>query len=213
MQFSRLVAYVGLPLLAKELLEQAARKRTYIVRVVYAALLFFAASLFFYETLKVGTASPLAVLGRGKDLFAILVGLQFAGIYSFMPAMTCAVLTHEKERASLQLLFLTRLGPWTILFEKLTSRLIPMFGFLLLSLPLLAFAYTLGGDFTRVPGQRFVAAYAGRHPDGDIGAGLFGMVPLDGGGVHLVVYLGTGHAVWAGAGLVVRLFVDRDQRP
>ncbi|HEY2252658.1 MAG TPA: hypothetical protein VGH74_16405, partial [Planctomycetaceae bacterium] len=144
-QLKRHIANIGLPLLAKELLEQAARKRTYIVRVVYAALLFFAAFLFFYETLKVGTASPMAVLGRGKELFAILVALQFAGVYFFMPAMTCAVLTHEKERASLQLLFLTRLGPWAILFEKLTSRLIPMFGFLLLSLPLLAFAYTLGG--------------------------------------------------------------------
>jgi hypothetical protein len=42
-------------------------------------------------------------------------------------------------------LFLTRLGPWTILFEKLLSRVVPMLGFLLLSLPLLAFAYTLGG--------------------------------------------------------------------
>ena len=145
MQLKCHIANIGLPLLAKELLEQAARKRTYIVRVVYAALLFFAAFLFFYDALKVATASPMAVLGRGKELFAILVGLQFAGIYFFMPAMTCAVLTHEKERASLQLLFLTRLGPWTILFEKLTSRLIPMLGFLLLSLPLLAFAYTLGG--------------------------------------------------------------------
>jgi hypothetical protein len=136
---------LGLPLLGKELIEQAARKRTYIVRVLYAALLFLAAYLFFYETLRVNAAGSLAVLGRGRDMFETLVGLQFAGIYFFMPAMTCGVLTQEKERASLQLLFLTRLGPWGILFEKLTSRLVPMFGFLLLSLPLLAFAYTLGG--------------------------------------------------------------------
>ncbi len=145
MKFTRLSARIGLPLLTKELLEQAARKRTYIVRVVYAALLFLAAFLFFHEALKVGRASPMAVLGRGKELFGILVSLQFAGIYFFMPAMTCAVITSEKERASLQLLLLTRLGPWTILFEKLTSRMVPMFGFLLLSLPLLAFAYSLGG--------------------------------------------------------------------
>ncbi|HEY2251503.1 MAG TPA: hypothetical protein VGH74_10605, partial [Planctomycetaceae bacterium] len=41
--------------------------------------------------------------------------------------------------------FLTRLGPWTILFEKLFSRLVPMCCFLLMSLPLLAYAYSLGG--------------------------------------------------------------------
>ena len=145
MQFPKHIANFGLPLLAKELTEQAARKRTYVVRVVYAVLLFFTAFLFFYESLRVGSTSPLAVLGRGKDMFSSLVFLQFTGIYFFMPAMTCSLITHEKERASLQLLFLTRLGPWAILFEKLTSRLIPMFGFLLLSLPLLAFAYSLGG--------------------------------------------------------------------
>ncbi len=136
---------LGLPLLGKELIEQAARKRTYIVRVAYASLLFFVAFLFFYETLRASAGSPLAVLGRGRDLYMILVQLQFAGIYLFMPAITCGVLTSEKERNSLQLLFLTRLGPWTILFEKLLGRLVPMLSFVLLSLPLLGFAYSLGG--------------------------------------------------------------------
>lgn len=142
---TRLLSRFGLPLLAKELIEQAARKRTYVVRVLYAVLLFFAAYVFFYEILKVGAASPQAALGRGREMYLVLVNLQFAGVYVFMPAMTCGVLTQEKERASLQLLFLTRLGPWAILFEKLASRLVPMLCFLLLSLPLLAFAYSLGG--------------------------------------------------------------------
>ncbi|HLJ09979.1 MAG TPA: hypothetical protein VKU82_02260 [Planctomycetaceae bacterium] len=142
---TRRTANFGLPLLAKELLEQAARKRTYVVRVVYAVLLFAAAYLLFYEILRVGASSPFAALGRGRKMFEMLVMLQFVGIYVFTPAITCGVLTQEKEKASLQLLFLTRLGPWAILFEKLASRLVPMFGFLLLSLPLLAYAYTLGG--------------------------------------------------------------------
>lgn len=136
---------LSLPLLAKELLEQAARKRTYVVRVMYACLLFFASFLFFNETLSVAGSSPFAALGRGRQMFDVLVGLQFAGIYFFMPAITCSVLTIEKERNTLHLLLLTKLGPWAILFEKLLSRLIPMFTFLLLSLPLLAFAYSLGG--------------------------------------------------------------------
>jgi hypothetical protein len=143
--FPRPPRHFSLPLLAKELLEQAARKRTYVVRVVYASLLFCAAILFFSETLSIARATPFAALGRGREMFLALVGLQFAGIYLFMPAMTCSVLTVEKERNTLHLLFLTKLGPWTILFEKLASRLIPMFTFLFLSLPLLAFAYSLGG--------------------------------------------------------------------
>ncbi len=140
-----LPAHFGLPLLEKELIEQAARKRTYIVRVVYASILFLVAYLVFYETLRAGEISPLAVLGRGRDMFNALVYLQFGGIYLFMPAITCGVITQEKERDSLQLLFITRLGPWTILFEKLLGRIVPMLCFLLLSLPLLGFAYSLGG--------------------------------------------------------------------
>jgi ABC-type transport system involved in multi-copper enzyme maturation permease subunit len=142
---TRLLQQFGLPLLGKELLEQAARMRTYVIRAGYAILLFLAAYMFFYDTLRVGNASPMAALGRGRQMLDILVGLQFAGIYLFMPALTCGVIAQEKERASLQLLFLTRLGPWAILFEKLASRMVTMLCFLLLSLPLLAFAYTLGG--------------------------------------------------------------------
>jgi ABC-type transport system involved in multi-copper enzyme maturation permease subunit len=112
---------------------------------VYACLLFLAALLFFTQIVSIAKNSPFAVLGHGREMFQALVLLQFTGIYLFMPAITCGVLTQEKERDSLALLFLTRLGPWTILFEKLLARLIPMFTFMLLCLPLLAFAYSLGG--------------------------------------------------------------------
>lgn len=138
-------AQLGLPLLARELLELSARRRTYIVRVLYACLLFFSAFLMFYDTLRANMTTAFGVLGRGRVMYETIIGLQFAGVYLFMPAITCGVLTLEKERNSFALILLTKLGPWTILFEKLLSRLITMGGFLLLSVPLLAFAYTLGG--------------------------------------------------------------------
>lgn len=136
---------LGLPLLTKELVEQAARRRTYIVRVVYAALLFLAGFAFYYQLANRYSSSVFAILGQGRQLFEQIVMVQFMGIYIFMPAMTCGVLTVEKERSSLGLLFLTRLGPWAILIEKFLGRVIPMFTFLLLSLPLLVIAYSLGG--------------------------------------------------------------------
>lgn len=145
METSRRRILVGLPLLAKELLEQSARRRTYVVRVAYAGLSFTAGWLLFYDLLRFGVTSPQALLGSGRQMFETLMKLQFAGIYLIMPAVTCGVLAHEKEHNTLALLFLTRLGPWTILFEKLFSRLVPMCCFLLMSLPLLAYAYSLGG--------------------------------------------------------------------
>jgi len=63
----------------------------------------------------------------------------------FMPAITCSVITAEKERNPFGLLLLTRLSPWTILLEKLLSRLVPMLSFLPPPPPLMGFAYAVGG--------------------------------------------------------------------
>ena len=136
---------LGLPLLAKELTEQSARRRTYIIRVVYAAALYGFTLWTFWNQLGSWSSNSFAMIGKGRELFEALAWLQFAGLYLFLPAMTCGVLTSEKERETLGLLLLTKLGPWTIVFEKLFGRLVPMASFVLLSTPLLAVAYSLGG--------------------------------------------------------------------
>lgn len=136
---------LSLPLLAKELLEQSARKRTYVLRTVYAFLLFAGGLMMFYEVIRSGMTNPLSVFGRGREVFQLLIGLQVAGIYLFMPAITCTVITSEKERKTLGLLLLTKLGPWTIVLEKYLGRCFTMLTFLMLSLPMMAFAYSMGG--------------------------------------------------------------------
>lgn len=136
---------IGLPLLAKELTEQSARRRTYIIRVVYAVALYGFTLWAFWNQLGSWNSNSFTILGRGRELFEALAWLQFCGLYLFLPAMACGVLTTEKERDTLALLLLTKLGPWTIVFEKLFSRLVPMASFVLLSTPLLAVAYSLGG--------------------------------------------------------------------
>lgn len=143
MNLSRL--NIGLPLLAKELTEQSARRRTYIIRVVYATALYGFTLWAFWTQLGSWSSNSFAMIGKGRELFEALAWLQFAGLYLFLPAMTCGVLTSEKERETLSLLLLTKLGPWTIVFEKLLGRLVPMASFVLLSTPLLAVAYSLGG--------------------------------------------------------------------
>lgn len=138
-------AQFGLPLLTKELIEQSARKRTYVVRTIYAGVLYGIALWIFQQQLGSWNATGFSILGRGRSLYDALAKLEFCGIFLFLPAMTCGVLTTEKERDTLGILLLTKLGPWTIVFEKLFSRLVPMATFVLLSLPLLAIAYSLGG--------------------------------------------------------------------
>jgi hypothetical protein len=140
-----LLKLLSLPLLQRELLEQSARRRTYVIRVVYAMLFFIGCLSIILPAMSRTGSSPLGILGAGRHIFRSIVGFQFAGIYLFIPALTCGVLTIEKERNTLGLLFLTKLGPGTIILEKLLSRLLPMYALMLCSLPLLAFSMSFGG--------------------------------------------------------------------
>ena len=135
---------LGLPLFGKELIEQSARRRTYAVRMIYAGLLFTYA--FFELNFYLGRfGQSFEILGTGQQIFSSLVKAQFVGIYIFMPAMVSGAIAGEKEKNTLVTLMITRLSSLTILFEKMLSRLIPMMTILLVSTPLLAFAYSLGG--------------------------------------------------------------------
>jgi ABC-type transport system involved in multi-copper enzyme maturation permease subunit len=133
------------PLLRKDLTEIAQRRRTYVVRVLYALLLFGCFMLFFGAELSRSQRQVASVLGSGRQVFEFLLVAQFTGIFAFLPAMMSGVLTYEKERRSMALLLLTDLRPAEILIEKYLGRLVPMFAFLLLGLPLLAVAYAYGG--------------------------------------------------------------------
>ena len=136
---------VGLPLLSKELAEMAQLRRTYAVRVAFAVLMYLAAALFLVPIYRTLQRSPRGVLGHGTNVLDVVYAIEWGGLVLFVPAIMSGALTAEKERNTLQLLFLTKLGPWTILFEKLLSRLVPIATFLLVSLPLLFVAYLLGG--------------------------------------------------------------------
>ncbi|QDT97439.1 ABC transporter permease [Gimesia aquarii] len=136
---------VSLPLLSKELVEMANRRRTYIVRTIYALLFLGFVGFIYLESISGLQNNPMAILGRGREIFEAMIYLQFTAIYLFLPAITCSVITQEKERNSLGLLLITRLSPSTIILEKYLGRLITMVTFLMLGLPILAFAYSLGG--------------------------------------------------------------------
>lgn len=134
----------GLPLLAKELTELAARPRTFTVRVIYAAVLLV---ICYGVLVAYMPSSRFAVnaLGAGLPVLGTLSVLQTLGLYLVLPILACSTLTVEKERQTLDLLLITKLGPWTIIFEKFLGQLVPAIYFVMLSLPLLAFSYALGG--------------------------------------------------------------------
>jgi ABC-type transport system involved in multi-copper enzyme maturation permease subunit len=135
----------GLPILAKELVEMAERPRTYRTRIAFAVLLFSMAVIVLIPIYRVASRFPFGLLGQGAHVLNVLYAFEWCGLCLFVPVLVSDALTAEKERNTLQLLFLTRLGPWTILLEKLLSRFVPVASFLLVSIPAVFVAYLLGG--------------------------------------------------------------------
>lgn len=135
----------SLPLLAKEMVEQANRRRTYWHRLLYALVLFGFWLLWLYELYQRSGAGHLQILGEGAELFTVIVGVQLAAIFLFLPAMLAGSITQEKENNTLQLLLITDLRPWQILVQKLLSRVLPLMAMFFLALPLTAVAYLFGG--------------------------------------------------------------------
>jgi len=133
------------PLLTKELVEAAGRKRTYVVRVAYALGLFAVFTAFFLPKLAQLQQYQHRLFGYGAQVFQVLVAIQFLGIFVFLPAIMSGVIVSEKERNSLPLLLVTDLRPREILLQKYFGGLLGMMTVLLISLPLFAVAYALGG--------------------------------------------------------------------
>ncbi|MFO0975492.1 MAG: ABC transporter permease subunit [Planctomycetaceae bacterium] len=148
-----------LPLLRRELTELSARKRTYVIRFIGAIVLlgwvFYVMNVVIQRAVgAMPTISPSqraqSMLGMGGLVIHSIVPSLFHFIQILMPALVCGSIAMEKERNTLGTLFVTRLSPLTIVLEKFGSRLIPMFTFLLLTFPLLAFAYSFGGVDTQL---------------------------------------------------------------
>lgn len=137
--------HFSLPLLSKELLDLAGRSRTYLLRMAYAAILMFISFLALKNSIPPGARAASDYLGCGPAVMLALGYAQQIGLQLVLPAITCGAFTVEKERNTLGLLFLTKLGPWTILLEKFLSRLLVAWSFVVISGPVIAFCYGLGG--------------------------------------------------------------------
>ena len=136
---------LSLPLLGREMAEQASHARHYVLRCSCAIVMFGFCFFALRDWVVADEAAGMMSLGRGVLLVHSVIRMQALMILVFLPAITCGAIAGEKERNTLAILLTTRLGPLTIVLEKLASRLVVVFMLLLLSLPLLAVAYSLGG--------------------------------------------------------------------
>src|SRR5579871_2954865 len=83
------------PLLGKELLEQSARKQMYVMRVIYALVLFGAFCFYYVRHLSEGSV---LTLGHGLGPFMFVVTTQIITIFLFLPPLMAGAIAQEKER-------------------------------------------------------------------------------------------------------------------
>lgn len=133
-----------LPLLKRELLELAQRRRTYGLRCL-VWLVFGIVFLVAWLNVTRHSAGMQQVLGRGNDISTALFVTLMMTIYALNPAMACSAMTSEKEKQTLGLMILSRLTPGGIVAEKISSRMLPLLSLLLVSTPMFAVAYLFGG--------------------------------------------------------------------
>lgn len=135
----------GLPILSRELFELAARRRTFIQRTLFATCFLTLVYLGQLDRLRHVGSGLFDVLGTGQWLFSDLVGWQIGAVVLVMPLITCGAIVNEKQRDTLTLLLTSRTTPFGIIIQKLLSRVCLMLTLLFMSMPLAAFAYSLGG--------------------------------------------------------------------
>jgi ABC-type transport system involved in multi-copper enzyme maturation permease subunit len=133
-----------LPVLMKDLTEQAAQRRTYIIRFTYGLVLFASSIALFYANLGIG-ATARQTLGRGSTYFSVLLTFQIVAMYLVIPLLTAGAIAGERQRETLVLLLLSPLSPRQIVLQKYLGRMTPVLSFVFLSFPLLAITYTFGG--------------------------------------------------------------------
>lgn len=113
--------------------------------MAYATVLMLISFLVLKNSIPPGAQTASDYLGCGPAVMLAIGFAQQIGLQLVLPALACGAFTVEKERNTLGLLFLTKLGPWTILLEKFLSRLLLAWSFVVISAPVLAFCYGLGG--------------------------------------------------------------------
>jgi len=138
----------SLPLLRKELTEQGLSGRTFLLRAAFALILFLVFAAVCLPSVAMSDLVPSALFGIGAFAFDAAVKMLAGGVFLFLPALVAGVVQAERDRGSLELLWITRLTPGEILLEKYLSRILLMLTLLLVALPVFAFAYAFGGITT-----------------------------------------------------------------
>ncbi|MBI2826212.1 MAG: ABC transporter permease [Planctomycetia bacterium] len=142
----RLLAAIGGPIFAKELIETARRKRYFVNRVLYAVTLLVVLTMVWSEASYLRGPNSIHLTARfAREVFIALNIVQYAAVWFFVPVFACGLVAAEREAQTLDLVLTARLSDREIVLGKLASRLAIVAQILLSTLPVICLVGMFGG--------------------------------------------------------------------
>lgn len=142
---SRVVAAFWNPIVAKEYRSRMRTWRSPLAMMIYILLI---AGLGFAIFSSISTSINGfggQAANYGQDLFIYLVVFQMILLTFITPALTSGAISSERERQTIDLLFVTRIPPFSIIWGKLLASMSFVVLLLLLSVPIFSLVFLFGG--------------------------------------------------------------------
>lgn len=146
------------PVFTVEIVTSLRRARYIATRALYAcALLFalwmaYATSTAFYS----GTYNIRVVAQISQNFFLTMTFMQIAAVLLLGPAILAGTIAEERQRRTIEYLFVSDLNNKEIVLGKLAARLVHLFFIVIVGLPVVAIARMLGGVSASIMLQSFV---------------------------------------------------------
>ena len=138
------------PIFAKELRVSSRRRRNFVLRSVYLALLTLIMILVWMEAVNINRGDSVAyriskMSEAGKAITATITWFQFIGLQLVALIMLSSSINEELYNRTLSVLMTTPINSLQIVMGKLFSKLLQLLILLAISLPLLAIVRVFGG--------------------------------------------------------------------
>lgn len=134
------------PIFSAELVTGARRTRYFVVRVIYGLVLLAALGIVYQGHFSHGrTADVHAAAMFAASYFASFTWIQVLAVLFLTPAIAAGAIALERERRTIEYLFVSHLTDAEIVFGKLGARLVQIACLVLVGLPILLLAGLMGG--------------------------------------------------------------------
>lgn len=119
--FRGLLSLVG-PMLAKEMVEIARRRRFFLLRVAYASMLLACLAAIWSDLPPDRSLGPPEMAATAAVMFQATSVVQYIALALLLPLILAPVITEERQAGTLDLLLTTPLTAWEIILGKVGSR-------------------------------------------------------------------------------------------